>query len=362
MKHVTYRMARAIAVGIVAIMSSGAAQAETRTLTYATYLPQSFTWVQVDDWFMDEVEARTEGRIKFERNYGGSLLGPVEVFPGVSSGAADLGTGGAVYNTDMLPLAGGLLLPFVTENADAAARAFTDLSLSSGALAQEWKAANLAPSYSLVATENSFWTNKAIETTDDLKGMRIRASGGVAQVLQMLGATPVAMGMGDGVQAFKSGAIDGFSAAPFDVSTLVGLQDIATHAGDAGRLGVYAAVTLAFNLNTWESLSDEDRAVISEVAAGAPAKYLEIADASIAAAIDKIKAAPLLKIVRTSPEVDAEWREKTRETVWNSWIDELEAKGIPARATFDEFRRLVAEKEPNSDYTPGFDRLQAEPN
>ena len=255
MRQFTTGLRRSIAIGLMTLATGGAAYAQSRTLTYATYLPQSFSWVQVDDWFMDEVEARTDGRLTFERNYGGSLLGPVEVFPGVASGAADLGTGGAVYNTDMLPLAGGLLLPFVTNNADAAAQAFSELSVSSGALAQEWQSAGLMPAYSLVATENSFWTNKAITSADDLKGMRIRASGGIAEVLQMLGATPVAMGMGDGIQAFKSGAIDGFSAAPFDVSTLVGLQDIADFAGDAGRLGVYAAVTLAFNQDSWQSLS-----------------------------------------------------------------------------------------------------------
>lgn len=332
--------------------------AQDRTLTYATYLPQSFTWVQVDDWFMDEVEKRTEGRIKFEKNYGGSLLGAVDVLPGLSSGAADVATGAPIYNADILPLSSGVIQPFVTERVDAAVAAFIELYETNDALRQEWSDNNMHLLYAMVATENAFWTNKPIHSASDLKGMRIRASGGVAQVIEMLGATPVAMGMGDGVQALKTGAIDGFTAAPFDVSTLVGLQDIATYAGDAGNLGVYATVAMGVNLNLWNGLPDDIKAIMSEIAQGAPAKFLEVTNASVTGAIEKINAAENLEVVRTSAEESASWKTQTAEPIWNAWIERNEEKGIPARATFEQFRGLIAKYEANSIYTPGFTLIE----
>lgn len=346
---------------LAALLAAGAlaaapAQAKDEiTLTYATYLPQSFTWVQVDDWFMQEVTERTDGRVQFETFYGGSMLKAQEVLPGLKSGAADLATGGPIYNADMLPLSAGVIQPFLTEKVDAAVKAFIELYETNEAFTQEWRQNNMKMLYAMVATENALWTDEPVTSAADLEGMRLRASGGVARALERLGATTVAMGMGDGVQAFKNGAIDGFTSGPFDVSTLVGLHEIADYANDAGRMGVYAAVSLAFNLETWQGLPEDVQAVFLEVAEEAPAKFLEVTEASVSEAVDKLIATEGLTVERTSPETDAAWREKVAEPVWNAWIEETAAKGLPAREVFEEYRALVETYEESSTYTPGFD-------
>jgi len=354
------RLAASAAVaGALAAGSVGAAAAqETITLTYATYLPQSFTWVQVDDWFMQEVSERTSGRVQFETFYGGSMLNATEVFPGLKAGAVDIATGGPIYNADLLPLSAGVIQPFVTEKVDAAVAAFIELYQTNDALADEWRNNNMEMLYTMVATENAMWTDRPVATAEDLQGMRLRASGGVAQALEVLGATTVAMGMGDGVQAFKNGAIDGFTAAPFDVSTLVGLHEIASHAGDAGRMGVYAAIALAFNAEAWNGLPEDVRAVFSDVAEEAPAKFLEVTNASVEKTVETLLATEGLTIVRSSAETDAAWRERAAEAVWSEWIESAEAQGLPAGEVFGQFRELITKHEANSTYTPGFDLYQ----
>jgi TRAP-type C4-dicarboxylate transport system substrate-binding protein len=359
MKSLQSMLASAALAGVLTLGTAGTAAAQDKiTLTYATYLPQSFTWVQVDDWFMQEVTERTGGQVAFETFYGGSMLKATEVFPGLKAGAVDIATGGPIYNADMLPLSAGVIQPFVTEKADAAVAAFIELYQTNDALADEWRRNNMEMLYTMVATENAMWTDRPVATAEDLQGMRLRASGGVAQALELLGATTVAMGMGDGVQAFKNGAIDGFTSAPFDVSTLVGLHEIASHAGDTGRMGVYAAISLAFNAETWEGLPEDVRAVFLEVAEEAPAKFLEVTNRSVEQTVETLLATEGLTIVRSDAETDAAWREQAAEKVWTDWIASAEADGLPAGEVFAQFRDLVRKHEANSDYTPGFDLYQ----
>lgn len=346
-----------IAMGAIALSGQVAAD-ESVKLTYATYLPKSFTWVQVDDWFMDEVSSRTDGRVTFERYYGGTLLNALDVFPGLSSGAADLATGAPGYNPDMLPLS-GVTQPYITEKADAAARAITELYDANDAFRAEWQSNNMHLLYALTATENSLWSSKSVTAAKDLEGMRLRATLGIGKSLEMLGATPVAMGMGDGVQAFKSGALDGFTSAPFDVSTLVGLQDIAKFAGDQGRMGIYAIVALAFNKASYDRLPDDVKGIIAEVSREIPARFLKVTDAAVDASVEKIRAAGNLTVQHLDPAEQAAWRERTAQAVWDDWTSEMDAKGLNGTAVLQQYRDLVAKYEPDSSYVPGFDRLMA---
>ncbi len=349
---------RTLLTGLTAFaFMTGAAFAQEFKFTYATYLPQSFSWIQVDDWVMDQITEKSDGRIVFERQYGGSLLKAEEVLPGLKAGAADFATGAPIYNGDIFPLSAGVIQPFVTEQADAAVAAFKELYETNTAISDEWTNNNMKLLYAMTATENVLWTSTEVVTAADLKGLRIRASGGVAEALAMLGATPVAMGMGDGVQAFKSGAIDGFSASPFDVSTLVGLQDIASYVNDAGRMGIYASVAMAVNLETWNSLPTDLQAIIEDVAKEAPAKFLDVTNASMTDAIAKIEGAENLTISRPTEDENAIWRDAVAQQIWDSWLAETEALGLPAEQAFMEYRALVEKYEATSTYTPGFDRI-----
>lgn len=279
-------------------------------LTYATYLPKSFTFVQVDDWFMQEITKRTNGRVSFKTYYGASLLKALDVFPGLKSGAADLATGAPGYNVDLLPLS-SVIQPYITEKADAAVRAFIELYRKNGAFKNEWEKNNLRLIYPLAAVENTLWTRKPVRTAADLKGMRIRATLGVARSLNMLGATPVALGMQDGVEALKRGAIDGFASSPFDLGVQVGLHEAAAYAGDAGRMGVYGIIATAFNLTSWNKLPADVRKVIDEVAAEVPDKYLQLTNAAVRQAADRIRATKTLAVVRPPEEEDARWKAST---------------------------------------------------
>src|SRR3546814_2806082 len=61
------------------------------TLSYATYFGANDPLVQVDTWFMKEVEQQTNGAVKFDTFLGGAMLGGPDIYPGLSRGAVDMG-------------------------------------------------------------------------------------------------------------------------------------------------------------------------------------------------------------------------------------------------------------------------------
>ncbi|MGE0314002.1 MAG: TRAP transporter substrate-binding protein DctP [Lautropia sp.] len=351
----TLAISAAASVAAAGLPASAHAQQKIE-LTYATYLPKAFTFVQVDDWYMGEVTKRTNGRVTFKTYYGASLLKALDVFPGLASGAADLATGAPGYNVDMLPLS-SVIQPYITEKADAAVLAFSELYRTNEVFKNEWQKNNMRLVYPLAAVENTLWTRKPVRTAADLKGMRIRATLGVAQSLNLLGATPVAMGMQDGVEALKRGAIDGFASSPFDLGVQVGLHEAAAYANDAGRMGVYGIIATAFNLNAWNKLPPDVQKVFDEVAAEAPKKFLELTNAAVAAAAAKFAATKSIQAVRPTEEENASWKAKTAQAVWDKWLADMKAKGLDGKPVLDQFITLVRKYEPASGYTPGFDLL-----
>ena len=327
---------------------------DTINLTYATYLPQSFTFVQVDDWFMNQVTERTDGRVQFTKYYGASLLKALDVFPGLSQGAADLGTGAPGYNVDMLPLS-SVIQPYITEQVDAAVQAFIDLYDANDALKNEWESRNLRLVYALAAVENTLWSDVPVTTDEDLQGMRIRATLGIAQSLDSLGATPVALGMQDGVEALKRGAIDGFASLPFDLAVQVGLHEAASHGNDAGRMGVYGIVALAFHKPMWDSLPPEVQQVMEAVAAEVPAKFLELTNEAVSEAVDTLLATESLTVARPTEAENQRWKEASAQQVWDQWLADMQERELDGRPVLEQFIELVRQYEPESGYTPGFD-------
>jgi TRAP-type C4-dicarboxylate transport system substrate-binding protein len=108
--------------------------------------------------------------------------------------------------------------------------------------------------------------NAEISSLDDLKGLKVRASGRMtAQFLEALGAEGVNVSFGEVPGALQNGVVDcavtgagsGYSAGWWEVSThLLPIP-----------LGGWDSVVTAMNLDRWNSLSAEDQALISETIA-----------------------------------------------------------------------------------------------
>lgn len=331
---------------------------DQRTLSYATFYGTAEFYEISATRFMEQVTERTNGAIQWETYYGGTLLKPAEITPGLGRGVADMAVGvPAGFNKDQWPLT-GVVLPFMTENPMAATYAFEELYETTPELQAEFETNNVKFLWALASGENSLWTNKAINTLDDLRGARIRSVLGVADALIELGATPVSVPWVEALELMQRGGVEGVSATPFNQASTAGTLDMATHASNGGRMGVYAVVIWGMNLDKWNELEPETQTIMEEIAAGIPEFYFERYDAEVDKAVEAVKASQVEYVHLDDAEV-ARWQDIAKPAIEQRWLDASGGHGIEPAALLEKFKGLVEKYENEYDYTPGFDRLSA---
>lgn len=328
-------------------------------LIYAGYISKGGTATLVDEWFMQEVTRRTNGRVTFEAYYSGSLLNAADLYPGLSRGAADIVTGTPqAYNPQEYPLS-SIVVPYLTDNSIAVTDAFNELYKSNADFRKEFEGKGVQMLWAAAFPETGLWSNKKVSGVADLKGMRIRSALGIAQAFDILGATPVAMTFTEGVDALKRGAIDGMSSAPFDSAVGVGLPKVAKYVSDAGRMGINSVSITSVNKRKFDALDAETRKVILDLAGEMPKKYAEIVDKKIQQAAEKFAAEAEDITVITTPEKEVEaWRAKTAEKLKADWLEVAQKRTKNADAMFQQYVSLVRKYEKVSAYKPGLDRYQ----
>ena len=178
---------------------------EPITLTYAFFAPEgTFPGKQMQEWAR-LVNERTNGLVTVEMFPGGTLLGPQEMYDGVTQGVADIGLGSPSYDPGRFVLTSGVSLPVGFPNSTVASLTLWDLY-------NELK----MPEYdgfkviTMFTTEPGYlMTKDPVANAEDLKGMKLRAAGTGVPVLEALGASPIGMPMNEVPEAVQTGLIEG---------------------------------------------------------------------------------------------------------------------------------------------------------
>lgn len=345
--------ALALVAAAVSAPTLGVAQT---TMTYTTYAPQAWASVQTDMWFMDEVEKRTAGKVKFERYFGGALTKPAETLPGIGQGVAQLGHGTHLYHLNLLGLS-DVAQPYITSKADAAQKAFAELYETNKAVSAEYEAMGLKLLYAIANSEINLYSHKAIKKPADYQGLRIRALSGAAQYFTGLGASGVAIAWNEALDVFEKGGIDGLSSVTFDIGVSLGASELADHVSDAGGLGIFATVCTVMNLDYYNGLDPETKKIIDEVRAEAGAQYLNVFLPKVTAeAVEKLANRKQVEVSLHDP-ADRPAYEKVAAQVREKWIADMEAKGKPGREVMEQFISLVRKHEKDSTYVTGLEQV-----
>lgn len=343
--------------GFKAVCLSGAALfasqvfAET-TLTYATYIPDTYALTKTDAWFMDEVERRTNGEIKFERYFGGSLISSApDVMRGAGQGGIDAAGGSATsYNKSELPLH-QMTIPFVSTNVAAVNHALMDM-LANDAVTAEWDRMGLKPLYFTVYPENTVWTNEPLMTVEDYKGKKLRAVNLIADAVAALGATPVAIQWNEAVEGLSRGVVDGMTATPLDTAVSSGLHEVAKYATDGGQMGAYGTWSFAISKERFASFTPEQQKVFEEVARETVVKWLEGVDQELTNAAKVVCDTDVSVSLFPEAEV-AKAREIGFPVVEAAYLKLASDAGVDGAAVLGQYVDLVRKYEAEIEYTPG---------
>ena len=348
-------IAAAIAVGSTVMPASAAEK-----IVFATYISEVYTVSKADIWFMKEVEKRTNGDIKFETYFSGSLLKAADLFPGLASGAADMVEGvPAGYNRKEYPLA-NIMMPYISTKADAITRAHMELVTTHPAYRKEFESRNAKVLYTLAWAENTVWSRKPLAKVEDFKGLKVRSVQAIADVVQKLGGTPVSLSWPDAIEALQRGVVDAMSSAPFDSAVFGGLHEIAKVGTDAGGMGIFSVGVTAMNLQRYNKLSEANRKVVDEVSAEVPDYALKLLDEQLKTAADKLCSYKGDVTINLFPPEEAKKvRDLAATSLHEEWIKNAKAAtGVDTKAMFEQFQSLVRKHEANSTYVSGFELYQ----
>ena len=329
------------------------AMAETK-LVYAGYISERSIATTLDTWFMDQVTERSGGDIVFERYYGGSLMKAPDLYPGLSKGAVDFATATPqAYNPKVYPLS-NVVLPWITEKADAVVYAFKDLYDTNADLQKEFTSQGVQMMWALPFPDGGIWGNFPIRKPSDMAGKRIRAVAAIAWGVEAGGGSPVPMSFADAVEAVNRQALDAMANAPFDSAVNNGVPKVVAYASDAGRLGINSVSIASMNRASYDKLTDEQKAIINEVAAEVPGQYVALINDSIAAAAQKfIDDGAETEVILATDEEAAEWKKMMGPIMREKYIETASAVTENGGALYDQFVELVKKYEPEATYTPG---------
>ncbi len=301
--------------------STGAA-AKPIELNYSIFFPPTHIQTQMAEAWAEEIEARTNGRVRITIFAGGSLTGASQCYEGVVSGVSDLGMSCFAYTRGRFPLLEGLDLPMGYPDGKTASRIATDLAV-------KYNPAELSDVKLLYIHAHGpgiLASKRPISTLDEMKGTKVRATGLSSKIVEHLGATPVAMSQGETYEALQKSVVD---ATLCPAETLKGWKqgEVIKSVTDSSAIGYTTAMFVVMNKARWNSLPADIRQVFTDVSAEWIDKHGQAWDTADEEGWAFIKELGH-QVTKLTDEQNQRWKEAVRPVI-DDFIRTATAKGLP---------------------------------
>ena len=236
-------------------------------LTYSTFFPPTHDQAKLAEAWAKEVEKRTGGQVVVEFYPGGTLTKADQIYGGVVEGISDLGMSALAYTRGRFPVMAAVDLPLGYSNGVIATKA------ANGVFAK-FKPKEFDDAQVMYFHAHGpgfiFTKDKPVKTMADLKGLKLRATGNSAKVVEALGAAPVGQPMGETYQSLQKGVVDG-SVHPMESNKGWRLAEVVNVCAEAPEIAYTTAFFVAMNKAKWASLPpDVQKAILAVNAEWAP--------------------------------------------------------------------------------------------
>jgi TRAP-type C4-dicarboxylate transport system substrate-binding protein len=106
--------------------------------------------------------------------------------------------------------------------------------------------------------------DKAVKTLEDMKGLKMRATGTSGKVAAALGATPVSMPMPETYQSLQKGVVDG-SLYPWEANKGWKLGEVCHYCTAAFSSAYTTTFFVVMNKDKWDSIPADQQQIIKEI-------------------------------------------------------------------------------------------------
>lgn len=337
MTNLTYRAA---GLALAASLSlAGTAQADT--YKWLTFKPQGAGDAQAvtTQWLVDEFAKRTDGKHKIEVFWGGSVAKTREIPEALAAGVGDFGDIITPYFPDLMPMnnAVGFFIPQPMNTLEVG-QFMENMHATYPEFKQELAENNLyafgfrpLEAYGMLCT-------KPVKSAADMEGLRIRSYGfAYPKLIEALGATPVSIATSEAYEALQRSIID---CTPIGPALARGWKydEVAKYYIEI-PLGASFGHLLTMNLDSYEGMDGETKAVVDQLGKDYLIEYARVLDED-AARVRELWTGDLGVEVIEFPtdELMGAIQDDGVQSVRQEWIDKATDAGLPADEIVQNFQ------------------------
>ncbi|WP_310621167.1 C4-dicarboxylate TRAP transporter substrate-binding protein [Flexibacterium corallicola] len=287
------------------------------------------------------VSDRTDGKFEIKLHYGGALSKSRENLDGISFGAFEMAQFCASYHADKNPTLTVAELPFLgVPDLETQVKVDRALYAHPAVVADlaRWNARLLMsspmPQYNILGKGDK------PTAVSDFDGMRVRALGGIGSAMKTIGAIPTSVTAAEAYQALDSGTVQGIAFAPHAHLSFKTIEAGSWWTDNLNPGTVNCPVVV--NTDAYDMLPADFKIALEESVEPAIQHYLE----TYAKVYDKFYPSLEENSVETvsfSDEELAAFRAVAGEPIWNAWVEEMSAKGLPAQELLVLVQKTISE-------------------
>jgi TRAP-type C4-dicarboxylate transport system substrate-binding protein len=202
------------------------------------------------------IEDETKGEIKWKLVAGGQLANPKESFQATTDGLIHGALGLSTYVPNAVPSLNTIYstILFDSDVVPATGAAVETLTLECPSCLAEFKKINIVPLSGWTSSNYYLACREPIKSVEDLKGKRVRGTGGNAVLWEVAGAVPVSATLPEAVTLLQRGGLDCQHGIHGWLKTF-GYGDFAKFVTDYPLGLTGPAIGLMLNRTAWEKMS-----------------------------------------------------------------------------------------------------------
>lgn len=328
-----------VTAAFAALLNLAPAQAQT-TLTASSWVPPAHPLTaNVFVPWLKEVEAATQGRVKFNI-LPKAPVAPPQTFDAVKDGVTDVSFTVQGYTPGRFVLTKMAEFDFLGDSAEAISVAYERIYQRELARHGEHKGVKVIAVFTHGPGE-IFTVSKPVASLADLQGMKIRVGGGVVNdYTKALGASPLLKPSSEAFQMLQSGVADGIF---FPAESIPGfkLTSLIKH-GTLVPGGLYnTSFVMMMNEAKYNALPKADRDILDKLSGEHFARLAGKAwDAADAAGMTAMKEGGV-QFQTASPAFVAEIKARL-DPVEQAWYAQVKTMGIDGAKLMKDFRAEIA--------------------
>ena len=250
-----------LAAAAFALALSASAPAAAEELVYGSWLPaREYMNAQVLPGVFEDIDKATNGQIKWKLIAGGQLADGRATFTAIRDNLMQAGIAIPVYVPNIVPSIDVIYSTVVLgeDVVAASGAALETFTLHCPSCLEEARKLNSVPLGGWVAAPYQLLCREPIKSVADLKGKRIRATGGNAAMLNAVGATTIAGTLTEAVNLLQRGGLDCVVGAADWLRTF-GYADFAKYVTDYSLGMTGPAIGFMMNREAWNKMTPDQR-------------------------------------------------------------------------------------------------------